>query len=160
MKVDRVKANGVHYTPHELAKFLAEVIVSRLSEDTKALDILDPACGDGALLFAFSQILPSRLRKRVTLCGYETDGSALQQATRLLANAGVAEVVLEQRDFLTIAGIDAGSRQGQLSLLDDVEAAPLRQFDAVIANPPYVRTQVLGAATAQIGKTFQADWPC
>ncbi len=34
-------------------------------------------------------------------------------------------------------------------MLDDFEAVPLRQFDAVIANPPYVRTQVLGAATSQ-----------
>ena len=36
-----------------------------------------------------------------------------------------------------------------MSLLDDVRVGALRQFDAVIANPPYVRTQVLGAATAQ-----------
>lgn len=34
-------------------------------------------------------------------------------------------------------------------MLDDFEPAALRQFDAVIANPPYVRTQVLGAAASQ-----------
>ncbi len=149
MKADQVKANGVHYTPPELAEFLAEVVADRLSAGTSAIEILDPACGGGALLFALSQAVPSRLRKRVILCGYETDGEALRQAADLLANAGVADVVLEQRDFLAIEGIDVGPRRGQLSLLDDFESAALRQFDAVIANPPYVRTQVLGAATAQ-----------
>ena len=55
----------------------------------------------------------------------------------------------EQRDFLAIEGIDVGPRSGQLSLLDDIQTATLKKFDAVIANPPYVRTQVLGAAAAQ-----------
>ena len=119
------------------------------------MEILDPACGDGVLLFAFSQAVPSRLRKRVILCGYETDGNALRQAAMLLANAGVADVVLEHRDFLAIEGIDVSPRRGQLSLLDDSESATLRHFDAVIANPPYVRTQVLGAAAAQeLAKRF------
>ncbi len=149
MKVDQVKANGVHYTPPDLARFLAEVVAERLSVGTRAMEILDPACGDGALLFAFSQALPSQLRKRVILYGYETDADALRQAAGLLANAGVGDIVLEQQDFLAIEGVDVGARQGQLSLLDDSGPATLRQFDAVIANPPYVRTQVLGAATAQ-----------
>ncbi len=81
--------------------------------------------------------------------GYETDGEALRQAAGLLANTGVADVVLQQRDFLAIEGIDVGPRRGQRSLFDDFEPAALRQFDVVIANPPYVRTQVLGAAAAQ-----------
>jgi len=149
MKVDQVKANGVHYTPPELAKFLADAVAKRLSAGTNAIEILDPACGDGALLFAFSQAVPSRLRKRVILNGYETDGDALRQAGGLLANAGVADIVLEQQDFLALEGIDIGARRGQMSLLDDFDSATLKQFDAVIANPPYVRTQVLGAATAQ-----------
>jgi methylase of polypeptide subunit release factors len=149
MKADQIKANGVHYTPPELAEFLAEVVAERLSASTRAIEILDPACGGGALLFAFSQAVPSQLRKRVVLSGYETDGEALRQAADLLAKAGVRDVVLEQRDFLAIEGIDVSPRREQLSLFDDFESAALRQFDAVIANPPYVRTQVLGAATAQ-----------
>jgi methylase of polypeptide subunit release factors len=149
MNVDHVKANGVHYTPPELAKFLAEVMAQRLPVGTDGLEILDPACGDGALLFALSQAVPAQVRKRLVLYGYETDGTALQQATGLLAKANVADVVLRQQDFLAIEGIDVSSRRGQLSLLDDFESATLRQFDAVIANPPYVRTQVLGAAAAQ-----------
>ena len=48
MRVDQVKANGVHYTPPDLAQFLAEVVVHRLSFGVRSLEILDPACGDGA----------------------------------------------------------------------------------------------------------------
>jgi tRNA1(Val) A37 N6-methylase TrmN6 len=149
MKVDHVKANGIHYTPPDLAQFLAEVVVHRLSFGVRSLEILDPACGDGALLLAIAQAVPSRLRRRLTLCGYETDADALRQASDLLAGAGVADVVLERRDFLAIEGINIGRHRGQRSLLDEPPSAPLRQFDAVIANPPYVRTQVLGAATSQ-----------
>jgi len=149
MKTDHVKANGVHYTPSGLAEFLAEVVADRLSNDAKSLEILDPACGNGALLLAISQAMPVRLRKRVILHGYETDMGALRQAAALLADSGAADVVLEQRDFLAIEGIDAGSHRGQRSLFDDAEPMVLKQFDAVIANPPYVRTQVLGAAAAQ-----------
>ena len=149
MEAEQVKANGVHYTPPELANFLAEVVTERFSVGTKPIEILDPACGDGALLFAVAQAVPCKLRKRMTLCGYEMDGDAVRRTAELLAEAGVAKVVVEQRDFLAIEGIDVGPRRGQLSLLDDSDAVTLRQFDAVIANPPYVRTQVLGAATAQ-----------
>ncbi len=149
MKVDRVKANGVHYTPPGLAKFLAEMVAERLPVGASSLEVLDPACGDGGLLLAFSQAVPSELRERVILCGYEMDGDALGQASELLAGAGVANVVLEQRDFLAIDGINIDRRRRQRSLLGDSESTTPRQFDAVIANPPYVRTQVLGAATAQ-----------
>ena len=149
MKANQIKAGGIHYTPPELAGFLAEVVADRLSVTTSTIEILDPACGGGALLLAVAEAMPPKLRKRATLCGYETDGIALRQAADLLAKAGVADVVLEQRDFLAIEGIDVGSWRGQLSLLDDFEPAALRQYDAVIANPPYVRTQVLGSAAAQ-----------
>ena len=99
-----------------------------------------------ALLFAFSQSVSPKIRKRVTLYGYDRDEDALQRAARLLADAGVAHVVLELRDFLALEGVKVGPRRGQWSLRDDAEPATPRQFDGVIANPPYVRTQVLGAA--------------
>jgi N-6 DNA Methylase len=109
MKADQIKANGIHYTPPDLAKFLAEVLAERLVAGRDAMEILDPACGDGALLFAFSQCVPPSLRKRVSLFGYEMDEDALRQGAKLLANAGVADVVLEHRDFLAMEGVDVSS---------------------------------------------------
>jgi methylase of polypeptide subunit release factors len=141
MPVDRIKANGVHYTPATLAGFLAAVTAEVLDTDRQTIDVLDPACGDGALLWALAGQLPQPTRSRLVLHGYETDPDALDSARRLLAGAGVADVDLRQQDFLALPGVTP-------------EASPnatcrLGSFDAVIANPPYVRTQVLGSARAQ-----------
>ena len=122
MEADQIKANGVHYTPPELAKFLAEVLAERSQSAETTIEILDPACGDGALLFAFSRACHREFRKRLTLCGYEMDGDALRQAASLLAKAGVADVVLEHQDFLALEGVDVSPRRGQLSLLDDFDS--------------------------------------
>ena len=43
----------------------------------------------------------------MTLIGYETDVSAVEQARDLLRLAGAANVIVEVQDFLTVAGADA-----------------------------------------------------
>ena len=80
MKADRVKANGIHYTPPDLAAFLAEAVAAQLPVADQTLEVLDPACGDGALLLAFSEAVPSQVRRRVVLHGCETDANALRRA--------------------------------------------------------------------------------
>ena len=106
-------------------------VAALVSHDGR-LHLLDPACGDGALLDAMARQLSPAVRARAVLYGYETDGEALHAAQQRLAGAGVGQVRLVQKDFLRLDAADA-----------------LPQFDAVIANPPYVRTQVLGAARAR-----------
>lgn len=149
MKPDRIKATGAHYTPPELASFLAEVTANSLPPGKGPIEALDPACGDGALLLALANAIPSHARRRLILVGYETDREALEQARHLLADVGVKKVVLEQQDFLALQGIDSSCHEPQLSLLDKEDPPPFKQYDAIIANPPYVRTQVLGASRAQ-----------
>jgi len=149
MQTDRVKANGVHYTPPALAEFLAAVTAEALGRPRGPIRILDPACGDGTLLSVLAQNLPPRLRGRSLLCGYDTDPEALRSAGHLLAETGVEKVTLAEQDFLSLQGVDAPSRGRQLSLWDPPKEALREQFDAVIANPPYVRTQVLGAKKSQ-----------
>jgi adenine-specific DNA-methyltransferase len=87
MPADRIKANGVHYTPATLADFLAAVTAEALDADRETIEVLDPACGDGALLWALAQQLPRRVRKRLVLHGYETDPDALGRTRQLLAGA-------------------------------------------------------------------------
>jgi len=53
MRPDRIKANGIHYTPPALADFLAAVTSDVVGDFPGTLAVLDPACGDGALLCAF-----------------------------------------------------------------------------------------------------------
>lgn len=140
------KANGVHYTPPDLAGFLAAQTFQAIGAEGP-IKVLDPACGDGGLLLAFSEAVPPKLRKRLILTGYEMDSTELDKAKATLSGAGVAEVVLRVQDFLSVDGV-AASSSAQRNLLED-ESPPTELFDAVIANPPYVRTQVLGAAKAQ-----------
>ncbi|MSR57594.1 MAG: hypothetical protein EXS05_07970 [Planctomycetaceae bacterium] len=147
-KPSHAKANGVHYTPPELARFLAEVTVEALSEKEGSIHVLDPACGDGGLLRAFSEAMPVSLRCRLILTGYETDAAALAKAKRDLSTVGVQEVILREQDFLSVEGVDPGNECGHRSLFD-LEEPVGERFDAAIANPPYVRTQVLGAKKAQ-----------
>jgi type I restriction-modification system DNA methylase subunit len=42
-----VKGHGIHYTPPELADFLARRIVAQLDLTKPELTVLDPACGEG-----------------------------------------------------------------------------------------------------------------
>jgi adenine-specific DNA-methyltransferase len=148
MPADRIKVHGIHYTPPELAGFLAEATVEHCPRDRENLRVLDPACGDGALLHAFVLALPAPARKRLTLVGFETDAQALGAARRLLARCDVADVNLHNADFLA-SGVEA-TRRGQMrDCSRENDSDTDWTYDAIISNPPYVRTQVLGSRTAQ-----------
>jgi SAM-dependent methyltransferase len=147
-KRSHAKLNGIHYTPPELAGFLARVTVQALGERDGSFHVLDPACGDGGLLLAFAKAVPASLLSRLFLTGYETDPAALARAERTLTDSGAAAITLLPQDFLSVEGVEPAIEYGQQGLFDPVEPVGQR-FDAVIANPPYVRTQVLGAKKAQ-----------
>lgn len=141
--IDRVKLHGIQYTPPELASFLAE----RMLECGKPLTItsvLDPACGDGGLLEAFVSAFPAKARKKLVLTGYETDPAAIDAARSRLASLGVRQVILHQKDFLTTEGVETIETPLFGKFVNDGAT-----YDAIISNPPYVRTQILGSRRAQ-----------
>jgi adenine-specific DNA-methyltransferase len=144
------KANGIHYTPPLLAAYLAEQVMSGLKRSrTKftELSILDPACGEGELLKAIVDAVPRAWRTRLRLTGFDMDKAALGRARRLLGDSGVALVELHSGDFLArMASVKASSQMDFLQPCVQEEEA---RFDAVISNPPYVRTQVLGSVAAR-----------
>jgi adenine-specific DNA-methyltransferase len=148
------KAHGIHYTPPLLAKYLAESIVSRLidvRDQPRDLAVLDPACGDGELLRAIFSALPASWRTRVVLAGRDKDEQALSKAKATLKNLQARSVDLEAGDFLQLAPV-LTQGQGELNLFDSKPTRDQRllaQFDVVISNPPYVRTQILGSSAAQ-----------
>lgn len=128
------KRHGRHYTPPALARFLAGRLLRHVvPSESGVLRVLDPACGDGELLFAVYAEVAARLPgARLVLTGYDLDGDALAVARE---RAGAAGIVVDWQvaDFLAVeADLADGS------------------FDAVITNPPYVRTQQLGGSTAQL----------
>jgi adenine-specific DNA-methyltransferase len=144
------KANGIHYTPFQLAKYLAEQVASALKATHGKADqisILDPACGEGELLKAIVDAVPHTWRAHLHLTGFDMDEPALVRARNILKDSGVASLELRSGDFLSkVASIKASS---QLDFLQPRVQEERPRFDAVISNPPYVRTQVLGSASAR-----------
>nr|WP_157126274.1 N-6 DNA methylase [Nocardia mikamii] len=139
------KRHGRHYTPPRLAEFLAERMLAHVRPG-RELSVLDPACGDGELLSALAYVAAQRFPDTsLYLVGYDLNAAAIDEARargvswKSRPGAGTAppsnRVVIDWRvgDFLCAA----------------TELADAR-FDAVITNPPYVRTQQLGGATAQM----------
>lgn len=141
--VTEAKSGGVTYTPTELANFVAERIVSvAASKPSQVVRVLDPAVGHGELLLA----LLSRLDRPVEVYGFETDPDALAEAKqRLTAVHPGAAHNLRLGSFLD-------------HVLDDFAGGlfgSVEPYDLIIANPPYVRTQVMGADRArQLAQQF------
>lgn len=128
-----IKRHGKHYTPSGLARFLAERVIEQVDSNVESLRVLDPACGDGELLLAIHQVAAERLPSvHLLLTGYDLDPNAVSVARERATESGVS-IELHEGDFL-----DAGRQ------------LPNGSFDAVITNPPYVRTQQLGQEAAQI----------
>ena len=151
---DHTKQHGIHYTPPELAGFLARVTYAAMQSKAGVVDVLDPACGDGVLLYAFAQAVPKKRRKYLNLFGFERDHTAAEDARKALASLEVNRVHIQERDFVDIDDVQFGDGPQPLGFCD-AQSGPIAKYDAVIANPPYVRTQVLGAKKAQaLGKKF------
>jgi SAM-dependent methyltransferase len=117
---------GQHYTPREVAQLLAAFAV-RSGDDV----LFDPACGDGRLL---AESL--RVKKALSQTGdsgrrdlFGVDRSP--DAIRLAASSGARVAV---SDFFDIAPGD--------ELAAGLHLPPA--VDAVIANPPYIRQEIVG----------------
>ncbi|WP_026423422.1 Eco57I restriction-modification methylase domain-containing protein [Actinokineospora inagensis] len=127
-----VKRHGRHYTPVGLAEFLAESVARNMS-GLDVVRVLDPACGDGELLFAAARVV-GRLWAGVAveLTGYDLDGEAVRLAEKRARESGLGGSWHEGDFIVEAAGLEPDS------------------FDVIITNPPYVRTQQLGAEAARV----------
>ncbi len=140
------KASGTTYTPPKLAHFVAIQMLQAASLPAQGkIRLLDPAVGNGILLEALLEALPETVLHRVEIFAFDTHLPALKQTReRLEQQYPSLKLHLEKRDFLEfIAHLD----QQQDLFSSNVDFQP---FDLVIANPPYVRTQIIGAGQAQI----------
>lgn len=144
-----VKAEGATFTPGNLARFVASHMLGEAALPSGPISLLDPACGDGALLRALLTALPPEIRQRCVVTGFDTNSEHVWSCQTDLHAAfpDVAGWRLEQLDFLDY-------------LLDhdgcDLWGGHAEKYDLVIANPPYVRTQVMGAEQAKrIARRFE-----
>lgn len=144
--VTEEKADGATFTPVALAQFVAEqivpLVVARVS-DGRALRIVDPAVGEGILLECLLQELAKNQIKNVTVHGFDTNPESIKKSQSLLQNCFPSLLIdLRVGDFLEHA---AAHVTPSLFLGDDRQEC----FDVIVANPPYVRTQIMGAVHAQ-----------
>src|SRR5712692_4881998 len=113
------KSKGQFYTPAEVSRIMAQIIVIRSAKTSAATTVYDPTCGSGSLLLKVGD----EAGTPVTLYGQEKDAatSGLARMNMILHNNPTALVVQGN----TLA--DPKFKDGDT----------LKAFDYVVANPPF-----------------------
>ena len=146
--VTEEKASGATYTPKILSDFVARQIIeaAKALPNDRPVRLLDPAVGDGELLLSLLEQLDQSTRKRVEVCGFDTDLGSLSVAEKRINDLYPnVSVQFDHHNFLAFVLKEFGSGE-----IDDLFNTSFHEkYDLIIANPPYVRTQIMGAAQAQ-----------
>ncbi|HMV08165.1 MAG TPA: type I restriction-modification system subunit M [Cyclobacteriaceae bacterium] len=118
---DSGKSKGQFYTPAEVSRVIAKII--GISQETGKVTVYDPTCGSGSLLLRVA----AEAEKKVDIYGQEKDIStaALSRMNMILHNHPIAEIKCNGNSTLSSP-----------LFLDD-KSGLLRQFDYVVANPPF-----------------------
>jgi hypothetical protein len=136
------RGEGVVFTPAPLARRLVRDWVRALPED---VPLLDPACGDGALLLAALEALGGGAEAGARLHGFELDPARAQRARERLASAG------------------GGSHEELAARVRCADAlAPELRWpagSAVLANPPWVSFSGRQAAKSSRRPSERSGWP-
>ena len=137
------KSTGAHYTPKMLADFVAKEITRAWARKPRPgkIRVLDPAVGDGELLLSILEELLRNGFSNIEAIGFDTDQGSVELATTRIKRAfpQISPRVMCE-DFLDFA-LMYGS--------GDLFSMIFEPCDLVIANPPYVRTQIMGAEKAR-----------
>ncbi|RGK65914.1 Eco57I restriction-modification methylase domain-containing protein [Enterocloster bolteae] len=134
--IKKEKTNGVVYTPTVMADYLSLEMIRYKpcnSNSTGVIRVLDPAVGKGELLISFLKAIKKICTVKIEVVGYETDMAICKETRETLSNLFPdVELSIRNEDFLKA-----------------VEEQTTGLYDYVIANPPYVRTQIIGSEKAQ-----------
>lgn len=137
------KRNGIVYTPQAMAQYLSKQMLSFHNSDfTGKVKVLDPAIGNGELAIALITCLKKNGIRDITVFGFETDPTAAESTkSRLETMFPEIEIEILNCDFVEFMLEERGTFFDHHKECND--------FDFIIANPPYIRTQILGADKAQ-----------
>lgn len=116
---DSGKSKGQFYTPSEVSRILAQVIGISPENSVGSTTVYDPTCGSGSLLIKVAD----QAEKKITIEGQEKD----------VSTAGLARMNMIIHDFPT-ANIMAGNTLSDPKFKEEEQ---LRQYDYVVANPPF-----------------------
>lgn len=149
LKVEEVKKTGAIYTPIQLGEYMARKMYGEYQgklDFNKVYTVLDPSCGTGDLLYAAVRVANS-LGIKIKVYGFDLNSTALQLAKEKMDLCRVDSVFYES-DFLKFA-IENSEKK------DSIFDEPKQTFDFILANPPYIRTQILGDEySKKLSKTF------
>jgi hypothetical protein len=147
--VSREKANGATYTPQVLADFVAHQICSIAAStlSKSSVRLLDPAVGHGQLLTSLlEEIAKSQNNLEIKVSGFETEERAIEAAySNISQRFPSAQIDLRHENFLHFVLEHCPPAEATTLLAKNSSD----RYDLVIANPPYVRTQIMGAGVAR-----------
>lgn len=127
MKATAQKLRGGYYTPKPIADFLAHWAIQ-----TSSSQVLEPSCGDGALLQAAAKTL-------IEL------GTTKNELIHLLHGIEIdpieARKAIENIDAFTSLTAPISIHNGDFFAYCDTHLSEKRYFDAIIGNPPFIRYQ-------------------
>lgn len=149
------KKTGSHYTTDDLSKFMADKLISHFN-DFKSdffkdkINIIDPSCGEGSLLYHLSEKLKHETNK---IIGIDNNYKALETCSKNLAHLKNLELINE--DYIEMIVEHEKNKTPNIFSINHQDEKTIDNVDLIIANPPYVRTQVLGAEKSKtLSKEF------
>lgn len=138
-KFSRQKSTGSHFTPEDLSDFLAEKVVDFCDFHREKKLVWDPSCGDGNLIDALIKKVD---HKNTVFFGAESEEESYARAVKRFKN--YSNVNIFKDDFIKYYL----KFFAQNELFSPISQENIRP-NVIIANPPYIRTQVMGAKHAQ-----------
>ena len=117
------KSKGQFYTPAEVSRIMAKIIGINHGHTTADTTIYDPTCGSGSLLLKVAD----EANKKITIYGQEKES----------ATAGLARMNVVLHNCPTaLIRCTGNSTLSDPQFLDE-QTGGLKQFDFVVANPPF-----------------------
>ena len=127
---EALRVKGQFWTPAWTAEAMVAYVLNGGSDH-----IFDPAVGEGAF-FRAAKTLARELNRPISLLGTELDRDALQQA---------------RQNQLGDSDLDG------VQNTDFIQSPPQQQYQAIVANPPYIRHHRLSAETKSALKRLSYD---
>ncbi|MEZ4365943.1 MAG: N-6 DNA methylase [Kofleriaceae bacterium] len=151
----RDRSRGAYYTPPALAGFVARRVLAPLVATARwdgavpRLRVLDPAAGDGRFLAAAHEVL---LAAAVARGARPTPALAARIARRCLLGL--------ERDPAVVAAVAARWPALPMIACEALTGAPpeAADVDAVVGNPPYVRSIRLRAADPELWASLRGRY--